>query len=227
MTELAAERPDGLACLAFPFSVESLEIVASLLLVTQRRAGRRVGRCCGWPRSRSRSPGAGCRHGGQHRRERRGRRARPDRPGVGWLARRGAARVDQTSVSMFDHADDDRPAVRDDQRSSVPGAAVPRTVPGTGPDDVGRDRPGRTDGRHWPVPDGRGRRDCCPERLPRPDLGVPAAPVDVRAVSDLTPAARAARAALAKDGRPLSRDAQAERMRDDGYGCPTPAHRCY
>jgi hypothetical protein len=43
MTELAAERPDGLACLAFPFSVESLEIVASLFLVTQRRAGRRVG----------------------------------------------------------------------------------------------------------------------------------------------------------------------------------------
>jgi hypothetical protein len=84
----------------------------------------------------------------------------------------------------------------------------------------------RTDGtgRSPTVADGG---DCRPERLPRPDLGVPAALVDVRAVSDLTPAARAARAALAKDGRPLSRDAQAERMRDDGYGCPTPAHRCY
>jgi len=46
----------------------------------------------------------------------------------------------------------------------------------------------------------------------------PGAPVDIRAaVADLTPAARTARAALVAEGRPLSRDALAERMRDDGH----------
>jgi hypothetical protein len=39
----------------------------------------------------------------------------------------------------------------------------------------------------------------------------------VRDVADLIPAARAARAALAASGRRLSRDALADRMRDDGH----------
>ncbi len=38
-------------------------------------------------------------------------------------------------LSMFDHGGYDRLAVRDNQRPSVPGAAVPGTVRGTGPDD--------------------------------------------------------------------------------------------
>jgi hypothetical protein len=42
----------------------------------------------------------------------------------------------------------------------------------------------------------------------------PGAPVEIRAVADLTSAARSARAALVAEGRPLSRDALAERMRD-------------
>jgi hypothetical protein len=37
-------------------------------------------------------------------------------------------------------------------------------------------------------------------------------------VANLIPAARAARTALAADGRSLSRDALADRMRDDGHG---------
>ena len=48
----------------------------------------------------------------------------------------------------------------------------------------------------------------------------PAAPVvlfDIRAVADPTAAARAARAAFAAEGRALSRDALAERMREDGH----------
>jgi hypothetical protein len=44
------------------------------------------------------------------------------------------------------------------------------------------------------------------------------APVDIRTVAHLIPAARAARAALANDGRSLSRDALADAMRDDGRG---------
>jgi hypothetical protein len=45
-----------------------------------------------------------------------------------------------------------------------------------------------------------------------------AVPLDIRAVADLIPAARAARVALAASGRVLSRDALADRMRDDGHG---------
>jgi Protein of unknown function (DUF2637) len=67
MTELAAEHGQtGWRALAFPVSVDGLEIVASLFLVAQRRAGRRVGRAA--------VGGAERRHGGQPRRERRGRR---------------------------------------------------------------------------------------------------------------------------------------------------------
>jgi hypothetical protein len=42
-------------------------------------------------------------------------------------------------------------------------------------------------------------------------------PVDIRAVADLIPAAQAARAALTAGGRSLSRDALADRMRQDGW----------
>jgi hypothetical protein len=44
-----------------------------------------------------------------------------------------------------------------------------------------------------------------------------AAPVDIRAVADLIPAARSARTALARDGRSFSRDALANALRDDGH----------
>jgi len=44
-----------------------------------------------------------------------------------------------------------------------------------------------------------------------------AAPLDIRAVADLLPAARSARVALAASGRALSREALADRMRDDGH----------
>jgi hypothetical protein len=40
----------------------------------------------------------------------------------------------------------------------------------------------------------------------------------VRDVADLIPAARSARAALAAKGRRLSRDALADRIREDGHG---------
>jgi hypothetical protein len=48
------------------------------------------------------------------------------------------------------------------------------------------------------------------------DPGDQAVPVDIRAVAHLIPAARAARATLARDGRRLSRDNLADAMRDDG-----------
>ena len=50
------------------------------------------------------------------------------------------------------------------------------------------------------------------------DPGHRAAPVDIRTVAHLIPAARAARAVLARDGRSLSRDALADAMREDGTG---------
>lgn len=59
-----------------------------------------------------------------------------------------------------------------------------------------------------------GRRGLGPHRHP----GERAAPVDIRTVAHLVLAARAARVALATGGRSLSRDALAERMREDGQG---------
>jgi len=50
-----------------------------------------------------------------------------------------------------------------------------------------------------------------------PDPADRAVPTDLGAVAGLVPAARAARDALAAEGRPLSRGTLAERMRADGH----------
>jgi hypothetical protein len=50
------------------------------------------------------------------------------------------------------------------------------------------------------------------------DPGGRVAPIDLRNVAHLIPAARAARVALVRGGRSLSRDALADTMRDDGHG---------
>ena len=99
-----------------------------------------------------------------------------------------------------------------------------------------RPSPGRSRGPAWTADDRLGRPRTGGRRTPArsatgaagqpvdstpgrsTDPGSRPALVDIRTVAHLIPAARAARAALAADGRSLSRDALANAMRDDGHG---------
>ncbi len=212
MTELAAEHGQtGWRALAFPISVDGLEIVASLFLVTQRRAGRRAG-VLPWVAlgvGTAASLAANVAVGGHDL---------IGRALAGWPAVALLVSI-KLLFSMFDHGDDDRLIVRDDQRPSAPGAAVPGTVPGTGPDDqasAGTVPAERTNGT-GPSPAVADGGTAVPNGHRDPAPGASVMPVDIRAVAGLTPAARAARAALATQGRPLSRNALADRMRNDGH----------
>ena len=123
--------------------------------------------------------------------------------------------------SMFDHGHEDRQSVRDDQRTVPDGTAVPGTVPGTVPADVAPSGttggPGTDTAR--PSATEQGPAPGVPGARPTPGASARGgAALDIRDVADLIPAARAARAALAATGRRLSRDALADRMRDDGQG---------
>ncbi|MGC4771562.1 DUF2637 domain-containing protein [Micromonospora sp. DT44] len=210
MTELALlHGQSGWKAYAFPVSVDGLEIVASLHLVVQRRAGRRTG-WVPWVAlvvGTLASLAANVAVGGD------------DLIGkalAGWPALSMLAAV-KLLFSMIDHAGDDQRTVRDDQRTAADRPAVPGTVLGTGPDG------GASSG---PTPDGR-TGNLGP--FARDGTGLPGSPASGRsagppvpvgasAVMHLLAAARAAYAALARDGRPLSRDALADAMRDDGHG---------
>jgi hypothetical protein len=135
--------------------------------------------------------------------------------------------------AMFDHEtkDDQRTAVRDDQRTVPDDQRTSGTVRQTGRDDAapsGTVTDDRTDG---PARTGTGPADRpadpatnapgdAGQQAPGAtgDLGHRAAPLDSRTVAHLIPAARAARATLAREGRSLSRDNLADAMRDDGHG---------
>jgi Protein of unknown function (DUF2637) len=212
MRELALHHDQlGWKSYAFPVSVDGLEIVASLYLVAQRRAGRPTG-WVPWAAlvvGTLASLAANIAVGGS------------DIIGkalAGWPALSMLAAV-KLLFSMIDHpAVDQRTAVVDDRRPSADRPAVPGTVPGTDRDggpSSGTVQAHRTDDSGAPT-------DIAAEGLAEPALGHPAvdrkAQVDTREVAHLIPVARAARAGLASDGRSLSRDNLADRMRDDGHG---------
>ncbi|MCT2282065.1 DUF2637 domain-containing protein, partial [Micromonospora chalcea] len=112
MTELALRHgQSGWKAYAFPVSVDGLEIVASLHLVVQRRAGRRTG-WVPWVAlvvGTLASLAANVAVGGD------------DLMGkalAGWPALSMLAAV-KLLFSMIDHAGDDQRTVRDDQRTAA------------------------------------------------------------------------------------------------------------
>jgi hypothetical protein len=198
---------------AFPISVDGLELTASLYLLAQHRAGRRVG-VLPWAAllvGTAASLAANVAVGGHDL---------VGRALAGWPAISLLVSI-KLLFSMFDHGNEDRQIIRDDQRTVPDGTAVPRTVPGTVPADPApsgtKGEPGTDSDR--PAATDRGSASGAPDARPAPGAGTRGgAALDIHDVADLIPAARAARAALAATGRRLSRDALADRMRDDGHG---------
>ncbi|GIE99470.1 hypothetical protein Ari01nite_69350 [Paractinoplanes rishiriensis] len=212
MRELATHHDQtGWKSYAFPISVDGLEIVASLYLVAQRRAGRPTG-WVPWVAlivGTAASLAANVAVGG----------ADPvGKALAGWPALSMLVSV-KLLFAMLDHETrddqrtivrDDQQTVRDDQRTSGTVPADPEIVRRSGRDDaapsatVPADR--SADTPTTTAPGGSGHP------------GGPAAPIDVRTVAHLIPAARAARATLAETGLSLSRDHLADVMRDEGHG---------
>jgi hypothetical protein len=226
MRELATHHDQlGWKSYAFPISVDGLEIVASLYLVAQRRAGRHTGPIpwitliVGTLASLAANVAVG---GGDP----------VGKALAGWPAVSMLVSV-KLLFSMIDHSkDDQRTAVRDDQRTSPTVPDVPGTVHRTGRDGRAPSGtvPGQGPGRADSSATGPANRPAAgttdapvaPGNPGQPATGrtggQAAAPADIRTVAHLVPAARAARAALARDGRSLSRDNLADAMRDDGTG---------
>jgi hypothetical protein len=212
MTELAIKHGQtGWKAYAFPVSVDGLEIVASLYLVVQRRAGRPTG-WVPWVAlvvGTLASLAANVAVGGH------------DPIGkalAGWPALSMLVSV-KLLFSMIDHTEVDQRTAEDDLRPSADRPSVLGSVPGTRPDGEASSRTMMDGRRGNPGPSATGRTnrtdDAAPRRAAEP--GHQATPVDIRTVTHLVPAARAARAALAESGRSLSRDALADAMRDDGH----------
>jgi len=225
MRELALRHDQlGWKSYAFPISVDGLEIVASLYLVAQRRAGRPIG-WIPWIAlivGTLASLAANIAVGG----------ADPiGKALAGWPAVSMLVSV-KLLFSMIDHAKvDQRTTVRDDQRTTGTVPGVPGTVQQTGRDEPppsGTIHAGRTVSTDSsatgpadpPASAATGTTGGAAEPGPARagDPGQRVAPVDVRAVAHLVPAARAARAVLHRDGRSMSRDALAAAMREDGHG---------
>ncbi|MFI7214665.1 DUF2637 domain-containing protein [Micromonospora maritima] len=210
MTELALRHgQSGWKAYAFPVSVDGLEIVASLHLVVQRRAGRRTG-WIPWVAlvvGTLASLAANVAVGGD------------DLMGkalAGWPALSMLAAV-KLLFSMIDHGGDGQRTVWDDQRTAADRPAAPGTVRGTGPDGAASSglTPDERTGYLGPSASVGTGRSGSP--VSTRSAGLPVS-VDASAVVQLLAAARAAHAALARDGRSLSRDALADAMRDDGHG---------
>ncbi|MFY1673165.1 DUF2637 domain-containing protein [Plantactinospora sp. WMMB334] len=209
MVELAQRHDQtGWKAYAFPVSVDGLEIVASLYLVAQRRAGRPTG-WVPWVAlvvGTLASLAANVAVGGH------------DPIGkalAGWPALSMLVSV-KLLFSMIDHGDLDQRTIRDDQRPADDRSSISGTAPDDGASS-GLAADGRT-GNSGPV----GIRGTDHNGGPPPrrstDRLDSTVTVEVRSVAHLIPAARAARAALTKSGRSLSRDALADVMRDDGHG---------
>ncbi|MDG4833940.1 DUF2637 domain-containing protein [Solwaraspora sp. WMMD1047] len=213
MTELAnTYGQTGWKAYAFPISVDGLEIVASLYLVVQRRAGRPTG-WTPWVAlviGTAASLAANIAVGGH------------DPIGkalAGWPALSMLVAV-KLLFGMIDHSQDDQPAVPDDQRPSADRPAVPGTVPQTGPDSRPSSGPA-PDGRTGiPGPSETGGTGRAIGLTSGRSGGRASTPLSVgqRTVAHLLPAARTASAALAATGRSLSRDRLADAMRNDGHG---------
>jgi hypothetical protein len=208
MRELALDHDQlGWKSYAFPVSVDGLEIVASLYLVAQRRAGRATG-WIPWIAlivGTAASLAANVAVGG------------PDLIGkalAGWPALSMLVSV-KLLFSMVDHTEArQRVTVPDDQRTSSTVPDVPGTDRRTGRDESRTSRSVLSQRRDGRGPSATGAAEPA-VAAPR---GVAGALGDVRTVAHLVPAARAARSALARAGRSLSRDNLANAMRDDGQG---------
>jgi hypothetical protein len=207
---------------AFPISVDGLEIVASLYLVAQRRAGRATG-WIPWVAlivGTAASLAANVAVGG----------ADPiGKALAGWTALSMLVSVKLLFAMIDHHTKDDQRTVRDDQRTSGTVPDAPGTVRQTGRDDAAPSGTVPTERTNTPAQSATGGPadrpadtttgapgDAAPTRTS--DRGDRAAPLDTRTVAHLIPAARAARARLASDGRSLSRDNLADAIRDDGHG---------
>lgn len=226
MRELAHHHDQtGWKAYAFPISVDGLEIVASLYLVAQRRAGRPTG-WIPWVAlivGTAASLAANVAVGG----------ADPiGKALAGWPALSMLIAV-KLLFAMIDHTNvDQRTAVPDDQRTSAVVPDVRGTVRQTGRDDAAPSGtvPGERTNTAAPSATGPADRPAAPTPGERADAGQRAAsgtgdvgdraatPLDIRTVAHLVPAARAARATLANEGRSLSRDNLADAMRNDGHG---------
>jgi hypothetical protein len=213
MTELAIKHGQtGWKAYAFPVSVDGLEIVASLYLVVQCRAGRPTS-CVPWVAlvvSTLASLAANVAVDGHDPIG----KALAEWPVLSMLV------SVKLMFSMIDHTEVDQRTAEDDQRPSADRPSVPGPVPGTGPDGGVSSRT-TMDGRTGnPGPSMTGGTNHTDDAIPgrTADPSHQATRVDIRTVTHLVPAARAARAALAESGRSLSRDALADAMRDDGHG---------
>jgi hypothetical protein len=205
--------------------VDGLEVVASLYLVAQRRAGRATG-WVPWVAlvvGTAASLTANVAVGGA------------DLIGkalAGWPALSMLVSVKLLSA-MFDHdTDDQRTIVRDDQRTAGTIPDVPGTVPATGRDDAAPSAtvPGKRTTIPAPSAPGAGDRPAGHTAGERADVGKlamsgpgdpgnrAAEPLDIHTMAHLIPAGRAACATLASGGRSLSRDNLAGAIRDAGHG---------
>ena len=215
MRELATHHDQvGWKSYAFPISVDGLEIVASLYLVAQRRARLATG-WVPWVAlivGTAASLAANVAVGG----------ADPiGKALAGWPAVSMLIAV-KLLFALIDHSmTDQRTTIPDDQRTAATVPDVRGTVPQTGRDDrapSGTAAPGERTNAPAPSVTESAGRPAENTQGERAGAGAHAAPVDIRTVVHLVPAARAARATLARDGRSLSRDNLADAMRDDGHG---------
>lgn len=223
MRELALEHDQlGWKSLAFPISVDGLEIVASLYLVAQRRAGRPTG-WIPWVAlvvGTAASLAANVAVGG----------ADPiGKALAGWPAVSMLVSI-KLLFAMIDHTDDDQQtAVPEDQRTAADRPAVPQTVRRTERAEAalsGTVHGERTDalmssatGRSTdPTRGPSGASSDAAPTSSTSDRSDRTESVDIRAMAHLIPAARAARTVLIAEGRSLSRDNLADAIRNDGHG---------
>ena len=206
MRQLAADHGQaGWHAHAFPLSVDGIEIVASLVLLANRRAGRRPGTLpwaaliigtVGSLAANVATAGPGA----------------VSRIIAGWPALALLIAVKLLSGMLGQHTGSrlatvpSRPA--DDQNNSEPSSAAAVPMPSRGPS---RPPPQTT----VVLPARRG--DTATHEV-EPAVGTePGAIPDLVAIADLLPAARAARDELHHGGQRLTRDALGARLRENGH----------
>ena len=207
---------------AFPLSVDGVEIVASLVLLADRRTGRRSG-WLPWTAlaiGTAASLAANVATAGP---------APISRVIAGWPAIALLIAVKLLS-GMLEYRDGDRPATA---FGTVPALAVPAqdgndtltgdegnswpdpdpAVPTPGPDTARPFVPSRPTATSSPAPAAR----IAARSAPRTRTGTRTVPPAATDITALLPAARAAREDLTKDGHPVTRDAIAARLRQAGH----------
>jgi hypothetical protein len=222
MTELAhAHGETGWRARMFPLSVDGIEIVASLVLLADKRAGCRSG-VLPWA---ALIAGTGASFA-----------ANVAVGGSDWIGRAVSgwpAFALLIAVKLLFGLLDHPPAKPFDELVPVPDRLA---EPGTAPTDGDTDQDRADDGDDGPGDEDKTDRDgdyadALANNFGRPPVGP--APNDGRGsvlletpdVSALLPAARTARATLARNGQALTREALARQLRADGHAASTPACR--